>query len=949
VKNIVLSILCFLFAATQIFAQTGSITGQVTDAKTGETLFGANVVIAGTTTGAAADFDGNYTIANLEAGTYDLQISSVSYASKTIKGIVLKAGEIKIQNITLGTDEKVLDAIVVETTALKNVETAMLAAQRKAGVVQDGLSSEQMSRNGDSNIAAAIKRVTGVSVEGGKYVYVRGLGDRYSKTTLNGAEIPGLDPNRNSVQMDLFPSNLVDNLVISKTFSPDMPASFSGGYVNIVTKDFPDNFTLQINTSLGYNSNASLNKNFLTYDGGKTDWLGIDDGTRELPESVENGVSNPFTSATANENLDKETKAFNKTMGTSTKSPFLNQKYAISIGNKTQFLGRDLGFIAGLTYQKNYSSIENGETGRYSLSGNTQTVNSLNPKYILDTQVGTENVLWGAVLNTAYKLSDNSKISLNLMHNQSGKKEASFRAGVFDEDGQISQNNIYQTRSLQFLQRGLSSAQLKGEHTILESVIKDLKVDWISSYTLSSQKDPDLRFFTNDYLQVGEERIYRIQSNAYSNPSRYFRDMKEFNWDNKVNLSLPFTFKETKGTLKFGGVAIVKNRDFNENRYDYVENNINADFEGSGNVDDYFSDNNLGVTNGDFDRPVFGTVIRDNTQLSNSYTGKELIGAAYVMTDWNLSDKWRAIFGVRYERTDIFVESDNPSKPEGKLQKNDFLPALNLTYKLTEKMNLRGAYGRTLARPTFRELAPYATFDFVGDFTLLGNEKLRRTLIDNIDLRWEMYPSTGELISVSAFYKNFHDPIEKAIIPQAVNLEQQYRNVDQALVYGVELEIRKKLDFISLGLRNFSLGANVTIVKSQVDINAGELARIRATDPDRKATRQMFGQSPYIFNSYLNYENPESGWNANVSYNVFGKRLAAVSAGGLPNVFEQSRPSLNLAVSKSLNERLKATFRAKNLLNPAYKLTHEFKGEEYVYSSYTVGQSFSFSLKYLID
>ena len=930
---LLITLVLSLFSFETIAQSTkGTIRGVIKDAANGEELIGATVVIVGTTNGSAADLDGKYAI-SVEAGTYDLQVSFISYQSKTITGVEVKAGQVTIIDATLGEDTKLLDAVIVEAKAETASTTAILAAQKSSGVVQDGLAAEQIARSGDRDAAAAITRVTGVSVEGGKYVYVRGLGDRYSKTTLNGANLPSLDPNRNSVQMDLFPSNLIDNIIVSKTFSPELSGEFAGGNINIVTKDFPDRFTFQWNSSLGFNDQTTFNPNFLTYKGGSLDALAIDN-SRQLPAALENGFNN-----LSDQERSDAIKSFKGDYSLQQKSPFLDQFHSVSVGNQIDVAGRPFGFVTSLSYQKNFSYFDNGRTGRYSLTG--AGVSELIPDYDLVTEKGTESVLWGANMNMAYKLSPTSKIALNLMHNRSSDKIADSRQGQW-ADILFDESNIYQTQVQDFLERSISSAQLKGKHTVGQ---RNIEIEWLSSLAQSIQDQPDLRYFSSNYAINGEQRNYDINTASYPSPSRYYRDMTEVNWDNKLDIIVPFTTSLGESKIKVGGSYLMKNRDFNESRYDYTGLNtatVLDEFGITGNPADFLS--NVGLQ----ENGQIGINLSDATDPANSYVGTQQVFAAYAMTDWRFATKMRAVMGLRYEGTNIETKSDNRNLPIGTVQNNDILPALNLIYELTKKTNLRASYGRTLARPTFRELAPFPSFDFIGDFILIGNPNLERTLIDNIDLRFESYPALGEIISVSAFYKRFQNPIERAFNPRAANGEVQFRNVDAATVMGLEFEVRKKLNFTK-ALERFSVGSNFSLMNSVVDIDPKELENIRATDPDRKSTRSMFMQSPYILNAFIYYDIEEKGISISTTYAVFGKRLAFVTQGGQPDVFEVARPSLDFAFSKKMENGWGFSIRARNLLNPEYKLVQEFREQEYVYESYKIGRTFSFGITYLID
>lgn len=931
-------------------AQSGTIRGQLTSSETGEELIGATVVVKGTNAGGATDLDGKFSLNNIQPGTYELQASYVSYEPKTVAGVVVKDGEITVVNIRLNASTTALKEVVVEARAIRSSEGTLRNVQRKAAMVMDGISAEQITRSGDSDAASALTRVTGISVEGSKYVYVRGLGDRYVKTALNGAEIPGLDPNRNTVQMDLFPSNLLDNLMVSKTFTPDLPGSFSGGYVNISTKDFPDRYTLQISSAIGYNSQATFNSNFLSSNKGGTDWLGFDDGTRAVPDEINYTIpAESFTNQERAEQIDRATNAFNTEMAPVRTTAPVNHSHSLSLGNQTELFGKQFGYIMGLSYQRNFSYYDNGTFGVWKLKG--ASADELDNDKLFNDERGVEEVTLGLLANFAYKLNNNNKISLNLMRNQSGQNSSRFLAGTFPENfGVYDQSAIFESRALHYIQRSLTSGQLKGEHVV--PGLKNSKIDWLASYTLSQQDEPDLRFFANDYFVTGADTAYNIRVSNYSPPSRFFRDLDETNLDLKLNLETPFTiWNGLEAKTKFGVAALRKDRAFRENIYRYRFTNT---YNYNGSVTDFFAPENLGIVMRPGDPESggiyrYGVYMQDGSQRTNNYDGKESIYAGYGMIDLPVTEKLRVVAGARVEATDIYVESFNPLLEPGELNQVDVLPSVNTTYSLSEKMNVRLGYSRTLARPNFREIAPYTSFDFVGEPALTGNANLERTLIDNFDMRWEWYPAIAEYIGVSAFYKNFQNPIERTINTLAQNPQIDINNVDNAKVFGLEFEINKRLSFITPALENFLVGANLSLTKSQVNISASELALIRTLNPDAESTRPMFGQSPYVANATLSYLSDPLGLTATASFNMFGDRISAISIGGTPNIYERSRPVAGLVVSKRLGERFSMRAAANNILNPAYKHSHEFKGEEYVYSSYKIGRDFSLGLTYLIN
>ncbi|MDX2306022.1 MAG: TonB-dependent receptor [Microscillaceae bacterium] len=946
ITNILLTIFCLL-AAQQLYAQRGTIRGTVTDAETGETLIGVTVVIEGTTNGAPTDLDGKYTI-EVDPGTYNLQVSYVSYETKTITGVEVTTGQVTVMDVKLGESSEVLQEIVVEAKAERNNEAAILTLQKKSSIVLDGISSQVFSKTGDNDAASAIRRVTGVSVEGGKYVYVRGLGDRYTKTTLNGAQIPSLDPTRNAVQLDIFPTNLIDNLVVYKTFSADLPGDFTGGLVNVITKDFPDRFTFQASASYSYNTNATFNDDFILYERSSTDWLGFDNGDRDIPSLAQGTIpdlGSAFGDPTIATQLDQITKSFNKIMEPSRDmNPFLGQRYSLSVGNQINLFGRPFGFIVGINYQNDYEFYDEGEVGQYVFSGSGGS--ALNNELLTEDTQGTQNVLLSGLVNISYKLSDKNKISLNVLRNQSGTSIARYQLGTFLRN--FGEGTFFETRALGYLERNFNTFQLKGEHVIPS--LAGLKIEWQSAYTISKQDEPDLRFFANDFQVISsDDTSFSISGSNYQIPTRFYRELNEDNWDN--TLSFTFNFKAFGGReskLKFGAAYLIKDRSFTERRLNYgLPSDGVTQF--LGNIPLYLSDANLGITSQNPTR--FGSVIQDATEARNTYNADQGVLGVFAMADLQLTSKLKLNIGARLETTDIEVVSKDENVPVGKLENTDILPAANFVWELKKDMNLRISYSRTIARPTFREIAPYASFTFVGDFVEVGNQNLERTLIDNADVRWEFYPRPGELFSASVFYKNFSNPIERVFDLRSANRELTYRNVDKGQVYGLELEFRKRLDFISPVLEDLQIGFNASFIESQIDIDSTELAQLRSANPDQESTRPLFAQSPYLINLIVDYNNSETGTEVSVSYNVFGERLSVVSLGTTPYVFERPRNTLNLSVSQKFgpSDRLKVTFRASNILNPFYNFAYEFRGQDYAFRKYKLGSDFSLGVSYSID
>ncbi|MFK7925555.1 MAG: TonB-dependent receptor plug domain-containing protein [Bacteroidia bacterium] len=950
--NTPLSKLLFLSFLMPAFAwgQNAQIKGRVIDAASEAPLIGASVRLmtdGQIRAGAYVDEQGAYQL-QAGAGTYIMIASFAQYEADTSE-IVLEAGQELVKNIQL--QEKTLNTVLIVGKKDLGSSTSEITTKFQAISSVDGVSAELLGRTGDNTVASALARVTGVSVEGGKYVYVRGLGDRYSTTLVNGAAIPNLDPNRNAVQMDIFPSSMVDNISVFKTFTPDLPGNFTGGLINVVTKAIPESFSLNFSASMSFNPQVNLRDDFLSQENGSLDWLGMDDGSRALPSYVE-ALSEGIPEFTTNDQdqatiIQEATNSFQSDMEPLRTNSFLNQNYQFSFGDSYSIGKKRLGVFTALSYRNTYSSYQNGESNRWKTTGGAAT--SLNANILLKDEQSSQNVLWAGLAGLSLSLSDESSISFLYMHNQSGNSQARMLEGEIPQDDP---DLIFQTRVLGYQERALDAFQLRGTHKIGAG-----ELNWISSRTFSRQDEPDLRFFSNDYETQGENRVYSIQESIYPAPNRFYRELREQNWDTRIDYELPIDL--SKGTnprqlvLKFGGALTYKQRDFNEDRYEYTLGSKHQRY--NGDADAFFNPNNYGVT---FDT-VFGfpvinyrLYIADASEARNDYSASMMIPAAFAMANLPLTDRLDMMVGARYEGSFGETVSGDENIAKGELNTNDILPAVSFKYakknmtKLS-KMNLRAGYSRTLARPSFREFAPFTSFDFIGDYLLRGNPELDRTLIDNFDLRWELAPSPSELYSISFFFKDFHNPIEKVLVPESAGNapELYFANVSRGTAYGVEIEVRKNLGFITPALSNFQIGGNVSLLNSWVNIDSAEYAAIVEIDPERASTRPMYGQSPYTINGELAYIDPDLGIKASLSYNLFGPRIVVVGGKSAPDVYEQARGLLNFSFSKSVGERFDVQLRANNLLDPEYRQTHTFRGQEYVFQSYQVGRSFSLGIK----
>lgn len=945
----------FAVTLTEVRAQglEGRISGTIVDAGTGDPLIGATVIVEGPGLGAMADIDGRYLIRGVPAGEHAIVVSMIGYARKKVTEISVIPGEVSM--IDVAVEEQILEAevVIVTAKALENTEAALLKQRQNALAISDAISAEDISRGAQGDVASAMTRVTGASVVDGKYVYIRGLGERYSTARLNGTTLPSADPNSKSVQMDIFATNLLDNITTEKTFTPDKPGNFTGGSVNVKTKSLPESFTMSFSTSTKYNSQSSF-KDILSYDGGEYDFLGVDDGTRDIPVPLRDpdveipSITSALRDPEKAQMLDHYSRSFgDKTMTPSMKPGGLGQSYSFSIGNQTSVFDRPLGLLGSVSFTRNVSAYDNGVSGIWKrVSRESRDLNR--ERFATDTS-GSEETLWGGLMNVTYQPGVTHEVGANLLFNRSGDKMARFQTGSWPSS-LPGENVRYETRVLSFTEREMRSLQLRGKHVLPD--LSGLEVEWTGAFIRSAQDEPDLRYFTNEYQTVdalGEGApdvdSYTIALSNYSAPTRYFRNLVESNRDFSMDFTLPFRqWDDLTARLKFGGAYLDKDHSFRERRFSFHQDNVRY----RNDPELFFSSDRIGILP-DFlqDTPGFtrfGSFITEDSDLKNNYDGDQQVLAGYVMLDLPVADRFKLTGGARYEATRLNVASHESSLKPGKLDENDWLPSLNTVYQLTDNMNLRGAFSRTLARPTFRELAPFASFLFVGDFIFVGNSELKRTLIENYDLRWEWFTRPGEIYAVSFFYKDFENPIERVIV--TTNGEIQFQNVDRAMVSGIELEYRKKLDQLHPALSDFQLGGNLSLVRSQVDVAPSELAVTRALDPQAADTRKLQGQSPYVVNIDAMYDNPDTGTLLSLHYNIFGERLSEVSTGGTPNAFEQPAGVLDITGSQRLWNRVTLKFSLKNLLNPDIKKVHPFNGQEFVRTLYKRGRSFSFGFSY---
>ena len=928
-KKKILTVLLIL-TVTVLFAN-GEIRGTITDASTGEPIMGANIVIEGTTIGTSSDFDGNFTL-KIKQGTYSLKISLLGYNTTKVPDVIVLNNKVTAINITL-TEGEQLNEVTLTVQKRKNSATALMSMQKKSIKLLDGISFESFSKTGDSDVAAALTRVTGVSVQDGKYIFVRGLSDRYTKTTLNGISIPSLDPDRNSVQMDLFPTNLVDNIIVYKTFTPDLNGDFTGGLVDITMKDFPTKKIASISMGVGYTTGTNFNKDFVLYKKGSYDWLGFGNSTRKL--------GFPETTHIPDESLNKTkltdlTNSFSKELGvTKGANTFLDQSFSVNYGNQYEKEKFKIGLNFALNYSNEYKFYDDVIYGAY-FKDTDKSINKLDKQEVTKGSLGENNVIWSGLLSTAFKFT-NSKYAISLFHSQNGNGQA---ADYISENFDATNATLYKD-AIQYSQRSVTNIIIKGDHYGQEG---KFKINWKVSPTISSILEPDVRSTRLSYDVDSDS--FSLQLGDGAGIDRYFRSLNEIALATKGDVTYNL---ENESKIKVGLSNTYKKRDYDilNFRFDKTSN-FNSFTE---NPNDILVDENIWNTT-----TQSGMFVKGSQNLNNKYLATSNISAIYAMHELELINKLKIIYGVRTEKASINYDGyyNNVLFKKKVHDELVLLPSFNFIYALNEASNFRMSYSQTVARPSFKEKSNAHIQDPISQNTFIGNLDLKETNINNIDLRWENFFKSGQMISVSGFYKHFKNPIELVPFQLSPNSIQP-KNSNRAIVYGAELELKKKLTNENAKII-IDFGANITYLISEVDtkniivdINGKteyDLRKENARDNENiERNRTMQGQSPFIINASINLHN--DSFNANVNYNVQGEKLIVVGSGIVPDIFEAPFHSLNFKGSYKIGEKYKVSMSFKNILNKKFNQFFKSYGSiNEIYKQYSKERSFSMGFSY---
>jgi hypothetical protein len=944
---------CSLYLTT--YAQQGIIRGTVIDQTSGEPLLGVAALIEESGMGAVSDFDGKFEI-KIQPGQYNLQLSYVGYAKVIIQDIRVDNDEVTVlEDIRIKEEMGELGEVTISAEMLNTTEEALLTVKRKSANVLDGISSANFRKIGDSDAASAIKRVPGVSVEDGKYVYVRGLGDRYTKSTLNGMEIPGLDPDRNTIQMDMFPTSLLDNIMVVKSFTADLPADFTGGIVDIATKDFPDEKTMGLSVSAGYHPQMHFNSDYLSYQGGKLDFLGFDDGTRAIPTGKTPDVPQyPGVVGRPNSAAGQAFRGilnnFNPTLAAMRTGSAMDFGLGFNLGNQISAGANVLGYNFSLTYKNETEYYEGAQYARYGKGSPTQT--ALEIREYQQGDFGVNNVSLSGLAGIALK-RDRSKYKLNLFHSQNG----SSKAGIFAyENSDLGANFTADQHNLEYSERSMTNLFLGGTHY---NAGGNWEVEWKVSPTWSRIVDPDIRYTRirtdGGNYSIGSESGY---------PERIWRFLNEKNLAGNVGAIRDYVLFGNLAKLRIGGGYTYKLRDYEIRNFQIIPQGLTV----NGDPNQLFQVENLWPTNsGGTQGTRYEALFLPNNP--NQYDAISSNSAVYVSNEFSPAQNLKAIVGVRAEKYDQLYTGRNQQglilNDEKVLDDLDFFPSVNLIYALNNKQNVRLSFSKTIARPSFKEasfaeiLDPLTGRSFIGGFfqdvnsegEVIWDGNLRATRINNVDLRWELFQERGQTIALSGFYKTFDNPIEVVQYVQAPN-NFQARNVGNGKVMGIELEIRQNLNTISPLLENFSINGNLTFTDSEIAMTPTEFAsreRNERIGETTRSTRKMAGQAPYIINTGLSYNGQTNGLEAALYYNIQGETLQYVGIADKPDVFTVPFNSLNFNANKTIGKRenMRLGLGISNLLGDKREsVFRSFGTEDQLFESLQPGTKVSLSFGY---
>jgi TonB-dependent receptor len=965
-RFVILAALCVVNLS--LFAQApapavkkGKIAGRVIDAKTSETILGATVKVVGTGTGGVTDLDGKY-VFSIEPGVYKLSVTFVGYSPQELPNVVVKSGEITSADFILKEATTELQVVTITTVVKKGSADLLLIEQKNAESVTSGISSELIKRTPDRTAADVVKRVSGTSVQDGKFVIVRGLGDRYNYGMINGAPFPSSESDRKAFSLDLIPSPMIESVVISKTASPDQPGDFAGGVVSINTKDIPFGSGFFVQAGAGTHS-LTTGKSFWQRNGSGSDILGYDKDSRIIPENAlssaesEAAKSNDINLVTSNSKLFNHDYAYNNS-----NAP-LNSSFQIGGNLRSKLFGNDFGFVGSVNYSRNFrfTPFSNITYESYNLPDRVKGDEPFESVNFDNSKITT---YLSGLANFSYKIGDNTKLNFRNLMIQSSEEVATNRTGssqksleirydsVGNEDGSFFGERNYRNDYFYYYQQSnMLSSQLALEHVFKGNI--RLKVVAAGSrlnreildfsriiYESNNVGDPKFETSRQPFQLVLND-ISATNSFTPNSTGKFYSDMIENGLSGNFNLNIPIK-KLHKTDLRLGGMVHTRSRDFNGRNFLYGVKggrNINApEF--------------VKIRQRSIDSLFTGTVDLDSvllfesTRPSDRYDASSNLGAGFLMVDSYLAPWARFIGGVRLE---TFNQKLNSVTGEDTINvnttKTDLLPSGSLIFNFNEKTNLRINGSQTVSRPEFREFAPLAFYEINLNSIVVGNDKLVRTKVTNLDAKFEWYPQDGETFSINPFYKRFTNTVEQVVTRLTPFREVSYVNAKEANNYGVEFEARLSLARFSEKLAPITIFGNYAIIRSVVKND--DTALFQFTE------RPLSGQSPYVLNAGIQYSNAEKAFDLMLSVNRIGRRIQILASSERQFIWENPRTVVDFSITKTLFKKLQMRLTAGDLLAQDLtwyedlNLNGKFdEGADAKTFNFKYGRTVSFSLNY---
>ena len=884
-----------LLSAASMPTWAQQIKGVVIDQKSKETLIGAVVTVDGTNVKAITNIDGNFQIDGLDKEKkYTLYINYVGYKTQKIDGVQAKDAD---QVIALQPDEQQLKEVTVTAVERRNTDAAMIQVAKNSPVIVSNVSAQEISRTQDTNAGEVIRRVPGVSLIDDKFVMVRGLSQRYNNVWVNGGAVPSSEADSRAFSFDIIPSSQIDNLTIVKSPTAEYPADYSGGFIIVNTKEIPAENSFNIAVGGNWNTSSAF-QNFSYSKGSGTDFLGFDNGLRSLNGGI-HAALNPQLNANGKPVGDYATSllgnGLNNDWLVKNRKPLGDLKLAASLNQRWMLGGRTLGMLAALNYTNEYRTYENMENNLY---GIYDAAND-KPNYLrhsVDDQYNN-NVRLGAMLNFTFLSKDgNHKYQLKNIFNQLATSRYTWRDGV------SAQSNLERSAEYYYRSRTTYNGQLTGKHTFTSDAL-----DWSIGYAYANRHLPDRRrYLIDDALESG---VYALSTG--NDISREWTQLDEHILSLGVNDKHHFKFGNFEPNLQVGAYGEYRSREYQTRNFIYnwnvSDNNMPSDFRHSDIPTLLSSEANMG-----YDK----LYLLEEKQMRNNYRGHNTLGAGYLALSLPFG-KLGIHAGVRFEHNDMELISNSrdyeKSESSRHYKTDDVFPSLNTTYKINDQHQVRLSYGRSINRPEFREVSSSVYYDFDLASNVQGNTELKNCYVDNLDLRYEWYPSRGELISLAVFYKHFDSPIEWTYtVAGGTDLIYSYKNAKSANNYGVELDIRKNLGFI--GLKDFSWSFNGALIKSKVQFEKGA----------KEEDRPMQGQSPYLINTGIFYKNAPLKMDIALLYNRIGKRIIGVgrsegstgddSNARVPHSYEMPRNTIDFSLAKKFGEHLELKLNVRDLL-----------------------------------